>query len=99
MQITEPLFDEREVEQVRRCLESGWVTQGPRTAEFERLFAERHGVSHAHATTSCTAALHLATMALELKPGDEVIVPAFTLTDVNVQPPKAPRRFRLRLDV
>jgi dTDP-4-amino-4,6-dideoxygalactose transaminase len=54
------------------------VTQGPLTAEFERLFAVRHKVGHALATTSCTAALHLATMALEIGRGDEVIVPAFT---------------------
>ena len=45
---------------------------------FEDLIAERHGVKHALATTSCTAALHLATMALGLKAGDEVIVPSFT---------------------
>lgn len=84
MQITSPLFDEKEVELVRQCLESGWVTQGPRTAEFEKLVAMRHGVSHALATTSCTAALHLATLALDLKPGDEVVVPAFTwVTSAN----------------
>jgi dTDP-4-amino-4,6-dideoxygalactose transaminase len=48
------------------------------TREFERLVAGRHRVRHALATTSCTAALHLATVALGLGPGDEVIVPAFT---------------------
>jgi dTDP-4-amino-4,6-dideoxygalactose transaminase len=78
MNITEPFFDEREIEQVRRCLASHWVTQGPLTAEFERLFASRHEVRHALATTSCTAALHLAACALALKPSDEVVVPAFT---------------------
>lgn len=78
MQLTSPKFDESEIEQLRACLDSGWVTQGPMTERFERLIAERHGVKHALATTSCTAALHLATMALGLKPGDEVIVPAFT---------------------
>lgn len=78
MNITEPFFGEEEVEQVRSVLSSKWVTQGPKTKEFEDLFAARHGVSHALATTSCTAALHLATMALGLGPGDEVVVPAFT---------------------
>ena len=78
MNLTEPLFDDAEIELVRRCLESKWVTQGPLTAQFERLFAARHDVRHALATTSCTAALHLAAIALGVKPGDEVIVPAFT---------------------
>lgn len=84
MNITEPQFDETEIQLVRRCLDSKWVTQGPLTAEFERLFAKRHNVSHALATTSCTAGLHMAAMALDLKPGDEVIVPAFTwVTSAN----------------
>ena len=78
MNITEPLFDEAEIELIRRCLDSKWVTQGPLTAQFERVFAARHDVKHALATTSCTAALHLAAIALELQPDDEVIVPAFT---------------------
>lgn len=78
MQLTAPYFDEEEIRLLRECLDSRWVTQGPKTAEFERLFASRHGVKHALATTSCTAALHLSTMALELGEGDEVIVPAFT---------------------
>lgn len=57
---------------------SGWLTQGPKVAEFQRLFAARHQVPHAIATTSCTTALHLALAALDVGPGDEVIVPAFT---------------------
>ena len=76
--LTHPAFDDAETEMLQRCLASGWVTQGPLTAEFEGLVAERHGVRHALATTSCTAALHLANLALGLKPGDEVVVPAFT---------------------
>ncbi len=78
MQLTAPKFDEDEMDMLRACLNSGWVTQGPMTHRFERLIAEHHRVKHALATTSCTAALHLATMALGLQPGDEVIVPAFT---------------------
>lgn len=78
MNIAEPYFGEEEIEQVRAVLSSKWVTQGPKTKEFEELFAARHGVSNALATTSCTAALHLGAMALGLGPGDEVLVPAFT---------------------
>lgn len=78
MNLTAPSFDQDEVRLVSECLDSRWVTQGPVTARFERLFAARHGVTHAMATTSCTAALHLAALALGLKPGDEVVVPAFT---------------------
>jgi len=78
IQIAAPSFDETEIEELRRCLESGWVTQGPATEKFEKMIADRHEVSFVRATTSCTAALHLATMALGLGPGDEVIVPAFT---------------------
>lgn len=78
MNITEPYFDEEEIRLVKDSLDSKWVTQGPKTAEFERLFVERHQLQHAIATTSCTAALHLSALALQLQPGDEVIVPAFT---------------------
>ncbi|MBK7674975.1 MAG: DegT/DnrJ/EryC1/StrS family aminotransferase [Candidatus Accumulibacter sp.] len=78
MNITEPKFGVEELELVKRCLDSKWVTQGPLTSEFERLFAMRHAVEHAMATTSCTAALHLAALALQLQCGDEVVVPAFT---------------------
>lgn len=76
--ITEPSFDETEVELVRAVLASKWVTQGPMTERFEKLIAFNQKAAFAMACTSCTAALHLATMALGLKPDDEVIVPAFT---------------------
>ena len=60
------------------------MTQGPLTREFESRVAAIHTVTHALATTSCTAALHLATLALDLGPDDEVIVPAFTwITSAN----------------
>jgi perosamine synthetase len=78
MKLAAPLFDEAEVDLVRQCLDSGWVTQGPFTQRFEQLVGQRHTAKHAIATTSCTAALHLATAALGLGPGDEVVVPAFT---------------------
>lgn len=78
MKITHPKFDQAELEKIKECLESGWVTQGPLTAEFETLVAKEHQLQYALATTSCTAALHLAVLALGIGPGDEVIVPAFT---------------------
>lgn len=78
MRLTTPAFDEAEIASLRDCLASGWVTQGPLTERFEQLVSERHRARFAFATTSCTAALHLAMMALDMGPGDEVIVPAFT---------------------
>jgi dTDP-4-amino-4,6-dideoxygalactose transaminase len=78
LRVSAPLFDDDEIDLVRQCLRSGWVTQGPLTERFERLVAERHEAKYALATTSGTAALHLATSALQLGQGDEVVVPAFT---------------------
>jgi dTDP-4-amino-4,6-dideoxygalactose transaminase len=76
--IAAPVVGEEEWQAVREPLESGWLTQGPKVAQFEAAFAERHSVAHGVATTSCTTALHLGLAALGIGPGDEVIVPAFT---------------------
>ena len=76
--ITKPVFGAEEREAVLRPLETGWVVQGPFVGEFEAKFRAFAGVDHAAATSSCTTALHIAVAALGLKPGDEVIVPAFT---------------------
>ena len=76
--ITRPSFDQQELDAVQKVLDSGWVTQGPATAAFEKAFALRHQTTHALATTSCTAALHLSVLALGIGKGDEVIVPSFT---------------------
>jgi dTDP-4-amino-4,6-dideoxygalactose transaminase len=77
-----PLFDLRlqpqDLEAVAETLRSGWLTMGPRTAEFEQAFAAHIGARHAIALSSCTAALHLAYLAAGVGPGDEVIVPSFT---------------------
>ncbi|MFH1021902.1 MAG: DegT/DnrJ/EryC1/StrS family aminotransferase [Planctomycetota bacterium] len=78
MNLTAPHFDDAELALLKQCLDSKWVTQGPLTRRFEENFSQRHNVKFALATTSCTAALHLSTLALRLAPGDEVIVPAFT---------------------
>jgi perosamine synthetase len=76
--ITKPAIGEAEKRAIVEPLESGWVVQGPRVQEFERLFGDYVGSADAVATTSCTTALHLAVAVLGLKPGDEVLVPAFT---------------------
>jgi dTDP-4-amino-4,6-dideoxygalactose transaminase len=71
--IAKPILDEREVEAVRRVILSGWVTQGPEVAEFEREFAEYVGAPHACAVSNGTTALHLALLAVGVSAGDEVI--------------------------
>jgi perosamine synthetase len=76
--ISLPVTGQEEWEALKEPLISGWLTSGPKVREFEQLFAERHGVKHALAVTSATTALHLALVALDIKEGDEVIVPAFT---------------------
>jgi dTDP-4-amino-4,6-dideoxygalactose transaminase len=77
-----PLFDVQleqvHIDAVSDTLRSGWLTMGPRTQEFERVFAEHLGSRHAIALANCTAALHLAYLAAGVGPGDEVIVPAIT---------------------
>ena len=78
IQISLPCTGEEEWQACKEPLMSGWLTQGPKVAAFEKDFAERHRVRHALATTSCTTALHLALAAFGIGPGDEVIVPAFT---------------------
>jgi perosamine synthetase len=76
--ITKPLFGEEELRAVQLPLESGWVVQGPYVAEFEAKVAAVAAADYGIATNSCTTALHIVVAALELGPGDEVIVPALT---------------------
>lgn len=78
IQISLPVTGEEEWQAVREPLMSGWLTSGPKVRQFEEMFAQRHNVKHAIAVTSATTALHLALVALDIKEGDEVIVPAFT---------------------
>lgn len=73
-----PSITELEIEAVNEVLRSGWLGQGPRTAEFEKAFADYCSVSHAVGVNSCTAALHLALLVAGVEAGDEVILPSFT---------------------
>ncbi len=76
--LSRPSFGEAERAAIQGPLERGWVVQGPEVAAFEREFAAWVRVPSAIATTSCTTALQLAAETMGLRPGDEVIVPAFT---------------------
>jgi len=77
-----PVFDVRVTEEDMRAVEdalrSGWLTMGERTERFESEFATSIGTERAVALSSCTAALHLACLAVDAGPGDEVIVPSMT---------------------
>jgi perosamine synthetase len=73
-----PEYDDAETAAVAAVLATGWVSQGPKVAEFERRFAERVGAREAVATSSCTTALHLALLIAGIRAGDEVICPSYT---------------------
>src|SRR6266702_8854434 len=76
--ITKPALTEEEARAPYESIKSGWVTQGPKVAEFERAVASYVGAKHGIATTSCTTGLHLALASIGVGRGDEVIVPSFT---------------------
>jgi dTDP-4-amino-4,6-dideoxygalactose transaminase len=76
--IAKPFLDFNEEEAVLEVLRSGWISQGPKVIEFEEKLAHFLEVKYGRAINSGTSAIHLALIALGIKPGDEVIVPAFT---------------------
>ena len=76
--ITRVAMGQAEERAVRAVLRSGWLMQGPRVEAFEQAVAAYAGARHAVATSSCTTALHLALVLLDVGPGDEVIVPSLS---------------------
>ncbi|HIQ21624.1 MAG TPA: aminotransferase class I/II-fold pyridoxal phosphate-dependent enzyme [Planctomycetes bacterium] len=78
-----PSIGEAEIEAVVETLRSGWLTTGPKVRQFEEAFGRRVGARHALATSSATAALHLALEAAGVGPGDEVLVPTLTFASTG----------------
>lgn len=76
--VAKPFFGVEEEQALLRALRSGWVSQGPRVAEFEQRFAEYVGAEHAVALSSCTTALHIAMVGAGVRQGDEVLCPSLS---------------------
>src|SRR5439155_8772447 len=73
-----PTIDKEEIDEVVNTLQSGWLTTGPKTAQFEREFQEYVHAPYALAVNSATSAMHLALAAMDIGPGDEVITTPLT---------------------
>jgi dTDP-4-amino-4,6-dideoxygalactose transaminase len=73
-----PSISRAAMDEVVSCLESGWITTGPRVKKFEAALADYLGAPHVLAVSSATAGLHMMMLALDLKPGDEVITTPLT---------------------
>ena len=76
--ITSVKLDDSIKKELSDLIDTGWLVQGPKVKEFEDLWCQFTGVKHSIAVTSCTTAMHASLTAMEIGPGDEVIVPAFT---------------------
>ena len=76
--VMKPWLGAEEILALSEVIESGWVAQGPKVAQFEREFATAMQAGHAVATSNCTTALHLALIVAGVGAGDEVIVPSFS---------------------
>lgn len=76
--IAKPYLTEDEAKAAYDTILTGWITQGPKVAEFERKFVEYTGANYAVAVSNCTTALHLAMIVSGIGPGDEVICPSMS---------------------
>jgi perosamine synthetase len=84
--VNEPLLDGNERRYLAECIDTGWISsEGPFVAELEERFAALTGRRHGVAVANGTAAIDAAVDALGLGPGDEVIVPAFTIISCLAQ--------------
>ena len=78
--VNQPLLDGNEEKYLLECIRTGWISsEGPFVAEFESKFSKRVSREHGIAVSNGTAAIDIAVTALELKAGDEVIMPTFTI--------------------
>ena len=76
--ISKPYFNEEDLKAIQIPVKSGWVSQGKFVLEFEKKFADITKSKYGLAVSSCTSALHIAVKAMNIRAGDEVIVPGFT---------------------
>jgi perosamine synthetase len=76
--IAKPYLTEDEAQAAYDTILSGWITQGPKVAEFEEKFSNYTGANYAIATSNCTTALHLSMIVAGIKKGDEVICPSLS---------------------
>jgi len=84
--VNEPLLDGNEKKYLLECIETGWISsEGPFVKEFEQKFASRMGRKHGIAVTNGTAAIDVAVDTLGIGPGDEVIIPTFTIISCVLQ--------------
>lgn len=99
--LAKPHLDENELNEINQVLSTGYLTQGPKTAEFEQMVADLISAKYAFAMSSGTTALHLALVILDVQPGDEVLVADFTFpatANVVVQLGATPVLADIKLD-
>ena len=80
-----PEVGDAEIAAVSEVMRSGWLTTGPKTAQFEKALADYCGSKYALTFTSATTALHLLLISLGIGHGDEVVIPSLTFVcDANI---------------